>query len=135
MRKRVVITGAGVVNPVGYTLDELWQACLEGRSGVGRVSAFDPTDYATHIAAEVSGFAAEEYFEPKLARRCDRFAQFGIAAGLRALADSGLEITERNRDRVGILMSSGIGGMITWEEQHRRLLDGGPGRVSPFLVP
>jgi 3-oxoacyl-[acyl-carrier-protein] synthase II len=135
MSKRAVITGVGVISPLGFSLDELWQACLEGRSGVGEVTLFDPADYPTKIAAEVRGFDPEAYLDPKLARRCDRFCQFGAAAALLALADSGLEITEANRERVGVLMSSGIGGMATWEGQHARLLQEGPGKVSPFLVP
>lgn len=135
MRKRAVITGVGVISPLGPSLHDLWQACLEGRSGVGEVTLFEATEYPTRIAAEVRGFEPEAYFDPKLARRCDRFCQFGVAAALQALADSGLEITEANRERVGVLLSSGIGGMATWETQHARLLRDGPGKVSPFLVP
>lgn len=135
MRTRVVITGVGLITPAGAGLEELWQSCLEGRSGVGPVTRFDISDHPTQIAAEVRDFTPEPWVEPKLAKRLDRFAQFGTVAALRALADSGLEITEANRNRVGVLMSSGIGGMGTWEEQHERLLAGGPGRVSPFLVP
>ena len=135
MRKRVVITGVGVVSPVGYGLEELWQACLTGRSGVGQVTNFDASAYATRIAAEVRDFDPAAHMDPKLARRCDRFCQLGTAAALQAVAHSGLEITEANRERVGVLLASGIGGMLTWEEQHTRLMDGGPGRVSPFMVP
>ena len=135
MRKRVVITGAGLVSAVGHDTDSLWQACVSGRSGVRRVTLFDVSQYATQIAAEVADFDAGQHYDPKLARRCDRFCQLGTVAALRALADSGLEITAANRERVGVLLSSGIGGMSTWQEQYERLLEGGPGRVSPFLVP
>ncbi len=135
MRTRVVMTGVGVITPVGTSLDQLWQACLRGQSGVGPVTLFDVSDYPTRIAAEVRGFDPAAHLDPKLAKRLDRFAQLGATAALQALADSGLEITEANHHRVGVLLSSGIGGMGTWEEQHKRLLNGGPGRVSPFLVP
>lgn len=135
MKRRVVVTGVGVISPVGNDLASLWQACLEGRSGIGEVTLFDVSAYATRIAGEVADFDPAEHMDPKLARRCDRFSQLGVAASMQALADSGLEITPANRDRVGVLLSSGIGGLATWEEQFRRLLESGPGKVSPFLVP
>ncbi|HUS80357.1 MAG TPA: beta-ketoacyl synthase N-terminal-like domain-containing protein, partial [Armatimonadota bacterium] len=135
MKRRIVLTGAGLVSPVGKDLESLWSACLEGRSGIRRVTLIPVDDYPTRIAGEVPGFDPLEYLDPKLARRCDRFCQLGLAAGLSALADSRLEITESNRDRVGVLLSSGIGGMGVWEEQFERLLNGGPSRVSPFLIP
>jgi 3-oxoacyl-[acyl-carrier-protein] synthase II len=120
---------------VGTDLDSLWEACLQGRSGIREVTLFDVTDWATRIAAEVQGFDPTEYMDPKLAKRADRFTQLGLASVVRAMADSGLEITAANRDRVGVLLSSGIGGMATWEEQHTRLVRGGPTRVSPFMIP
>jgi 3-oxoacyl-[acyl-carrier-protein] synthase II len=135
MNRRIVLTGAGLVSPVGKDLESLWSACLEGRSGIRRVTLLPVDDYPTQIAGEVPGFDPLEYLDPKVARRCDRFCQLGLAAGLNALADSRLEITEGNRDRVGVLLSSGIGGMEVWEEQFERLLNGGPSRVSPFLIP
>lgn len=135
MKRRIVVTGAGLVSPAGKDLESLWSACLEGRSGIDHVTLFPAEDYPTQIAGEVKGFDPEEYLDPKVAKRCDRFCQLGLAAGLKALSDSGLEIDEGNRDRVGVLLSSGIGGMGVWEEQFTRLLNGGPSRVSPFLVP
>lgn len=135
MRRRIVVTGAGVISPVGNNLESLWAACVEGRSGIRRVTRFDVSQYSTQIAAEVPDFDPTAHLDPKLAKRCDRFCQLGLAAALNALTDSSLEITAANRHRVGVLLSSGIGGMATWEEQYRRLLDGGPSRVSPFLVP
>jgi len=135
MKRRVVVTGVGIISPVGNDLDSLWRACLAGRSGIRQVTLFDVSAYATQIAGEVPDFDPAEHMDPKLARRCDRFCQLGVAAAMQALADSGLEITAANRDRVGVLLSSGIGGLQTWEEQFRRLLENGPGKVSPFLVP
>jgi 3-oxoacyl-[acyl-carrier-protein] synthase II len=102
---------------------------------MGPVTNFDASAYATRIAAEVPDFDPAAHMDPKLARRCDRYSQLGTAAALQAVASSGLEITEANRERVGVLLASGIGGMQTWEEQHERLLEGGPSRVSPFMVP
>ncbi len=135
MKRRVVVTGVGIISPVGNSLEGLWQACLTGRTGIDRVTLFDARDQYTQIAAEVKDFDPTEHMEAKLAKRCDRFTQLGVAAALQAVTSSGLEINQANRERVGVLLSSGIGGMATWEAQHKRLLNGGPSRVSPFLVP
>ena len=135
MQRRTVVTGAGLVSPAGKDLESLWAACLEGRSGISRITTLDVSEYATQIGGEIPDFDPTAYMDPKVAKRCDRFCQLGLAAGLSALADSRLEITEHNRQRVGVLLSSGIGGMGIWEEQYTRLLNGGPSRVSPFLIP
>jgi 3-oxoacyl-[acyl-carrier-protein] synthase II len=135
MKRRIVVTGAGLVSPVGNDLESVWSACVAGRSGIRRVTLLDVSDYPTQIAAEVPDFDPDRYLDPKVAKRCDRFCQLGLSAGLQALANSGLEIDEGNRQRVGVLLSSGIGGMEIWEEQFERLLNGGPSRVSPFLIP
>jgi 3-oxoacyl-[acyl-carrier-protein] synthase II len=133
--KRVVITGMGVVTPVGTGLDIFWHALLDGVSGAGPVTRFDTTDFTTRIAAEVKDFDAEKYMERKEAKRMDRFVQYSVAASRLALEDSKLQITSDNANRVGVLIGSGIGGTGTWEEQHQTLLEKGPRRVSPFFVP
>jgi 3-oxoacyl-[acyl-carrier-protein] synthase II len=124
-----------MVSPVGNSAPEFWSSVCEGRCGMSDITAFDTAEYDTRFAAQVHGFDPTEWMDPKLARRCDRFAQFAIAATKMALADSGLQITPENADDVGVIIGSGIGGMATWAEQHTILLNRGPGRVSPFLVP
>jgi len=133
--RRVVITGLGVVSPVGIGADRFWNSLMEGRSGVRRITAFDPSALPTQIAAEVPDFDPTAFMERKEARRNDRFVQFAYAASRMALEDAALAITRANAGRVGVLIGSGIGGAITWEEQHRILETRGPGRVSPFFIP
>lgn len=135
MKKRVVITGVGAISPLGFTPDELWKACCDGHSGVGPITEFDVTDHLTTIAAEVKNFDPTNWFDAKTAKRCDRFAQFAVAASLDALKHARLEISSDNADDVGVLIGSGIGGMKTWEDQHTLLLTRGVNRVSPFFVP
>ena len=135
MRRRVVVTGLGVVTPVGIGNDRFWNSLMEGRSGVRRITTFDPSALDTQIAAEVADFDPSDFMDRKEARRNDRFVQFAFAAARIALDDSGLEITPQNATRVGVLVGSGIGGIITWEEQHTILQTRGPGRVSPFFIP
>lgn len=132
---RVVITGVGVVSPIGIGKDRFWNSLMEGRSGVDRISRFDPSGFDTQIAAEVRDFDPTDYMERKEVRRNDRFVQFAYAASRMALEDAGFAVTPQNRTRVGVLIGSGIGGATTWEEQHRILLERGPGRVSPFFIP
>ncbi len=133
--RRVVITGVGAVTALGRTADSLWKACLSGCSGVSTITRFDTTDYPTHIAAEIKEWDASPWMDKKEVRRMDRFIQFAVAASMMALEDSGLKIDEENRDRIGVFIGSGIGGLETIEEQHKTLLEKGPGRVSPFLIP
>jgi len=133
--RRVVITGVGMISPVGNSPDEFWQAVCEGRSGIGPITQFDASQYDARIAGEVDNFDPTDWIDRKLVKRCDRFVQFALAATEMALSDARLQITEENRNRVGVLIGSGIGGMHTWEEQHKILLTRGPSRVSPFLVP
>src|SRR5919201_1820914 len=109
--ERVVITGMGTVNPLGLTVEESWKNAINGLSGVGPITLFDPSVLNVHIAAEVKGFAPENYMDAKEARRRDRFEQLGAAAAKDALANSGLEITEENTNRIGVLVSSAIGGI------------------------
>jgi 3-oxoacyl-[acyl-carrier-protein] synthase II len=134
--RRVVVTGIGVVSPLGNDLDTLWKNLVAGKCGIQRITQFDASTFDTQIAAEVGEFSAAESFpSPKEARRTDRFAQFGIYAGHRALLDSGLDLNVANRDEIGVFIGSGIGGLTTTEEQHKVLLNKGPGRLSPFMIP
>lgn len=135
MKRRVVITGVGVVSPVGNDAETFWNSLLEGKSGIDRVAAFDASDYPTQIAGEVKNFDPEQYMDKKDIRRTDRFVQFGLAAAKMAVEDAKLEITRENAERVGVYIGSGIGGLTTWEEQHSVLLEKGPRRVSPFFIP
>ncbi|HET6781724.1 MAG TPA: beta-ketoacyl-ACP synthase II [bacterium] len=133
--KRVAITGLGVISPVGIGKDRFWNALMEGRSGVDRISRFDASGFDSKIAAEVRDFDPADYMDKKEIRRNDRFVQFAYAASRMALDDSGFSITPQNGTQVGVLIGSGIGGATTWEEQHRTLLERGPDRVSPFFIP
>jgi 3-oxoacyl-[acyl-carrier-protein] synthase II len=135
MRKRVVVTGLGCVSPVGNNVEETWRALLAGKSGVAPIKAFDASGHKTRFAAEVKGFDGAALFGPREARKMDRFTQFSTAAALEALDQSGLKIDESNRDRVGILIGSGIGGILTLLEQVEVMRERGPERVSPFLIP
>ncbi len=136
MSRRVVITGLGTISAVGRGLDTLWEACLAGRTGIGHIQRFDPSEYKTRIGAEVDAdFDPSDRIDEKLIKRADPFAKYGLWAADVALEQSGLVIDDGNRAEVGVLIGSGIGGMSTWEEQFERLLSRGPGRVSPFLVP
>ena len=134
-RRRVVVTGMGVVSPVGIGLDAFWSALVEGRSGIGPITRFDASGLECRIAGEVREFQPEQFMDRKEARRTDRFAQFALAASLMALRDAGLDESRPLGSRAGVVIGSGIGGMDTWEAGHRTLLERGPGRVSPFTVP
>ncbi len=135
MEKRVVITGMGVISPVGNNLELFWDSLINGKSGVGYITQFDTTEYPVKIAAEVKDFQAEEFIDKKEARRMDRFVQFAVAAAKMALQDANLTIDESNAERIGVYIGSGIGGLITIEDQHKVLLEKGPKRVSPFFIP
>lgn len=133
--RRVVVTGLGAVTPLGIGVAETWNRMSEGRSGIDRISLIDPSDFATQIAGEVKGFEPEQWLDKKEARRVDRFIAFAAAGAAMAMADSGLQPDEELSESFGVLIGSGIGGLTFLAEQHRRQLEGGPGRVSPFLVP
>jgi 3-oxoacyl-[acyl-carrier-protein] synthase II len=133
--RRVVVTGVGVLTPIGTGKDRFWVAMMEGRSGVGPIRSFDASRYPTRIAAEILDFDPLDWMDRKDAKRNDRFVQFAIAASRMALDDAGFRVTAENADRVGVVIGSGIGGAITWEEQHKVLLTRGPDRVSPFFIP
>lgn len=134
-RRRVVVTGMGAITPIGLSIDEFWQGCIEGRSGIDRVSHFDPEGYGSRIAGEVKDFNPEDYMERVDARRMDRFVQFAVAASDMAIKDAGFDKDKEDPTRMGVIIGSGIGGIGTFEEQHKRLLNRGPSRVSPFFVP
>jgi 3-oxoacyl-[acyl-carrier-protein] synthase II len=134
-KRRVVVTGLGVLSPVGNDYTSTWQNIVEGKSGIGPITVFDASEYTTHFAGEVKDFNVEDYIAKKETKKMDKFIQFGIAAGKQALADSGLVITEKNASRVGVAIGSGIGGLSLIEENHTKLVNSGPKRISPFFVP
>lgn len=134
--RRVVITGLGVVTPLGHDLETFWNNLLSGQCGIDQITAFDTTAFDTKIAGEVRGLDATVAFpSPKDARRTDRYAQFGVYAGWQALKDCGAELDKLNRDEIGVIIGSGIGGLATTTNQHEILLQRGPGRLSPFMIP
>jgi 3-oxoacyl-[acyl-carrier-protein] synthase II len=133
--RRVVVTGMGVVSPVGVGLDAFWDGLSSGRSGIRPITQFDASAFPVRIAGEVQDFDASNWLDRKEARRMDRVSHFGVAASLDAMKDSGLQITDENRDRVGVFIGSGIGGLRTLEDQIRILVERGPDRVTPFLIP
>ena len=134
-RRRVVVTGLGAITPVGVGVAETWQNIVAGKSGIGRITRFDPSAFACQVAGEVKGFDVTQYLPPKDARRMDRFVHFGLVAGMEAFKDSGLVVTEQNAERIGVCISSGIGGLPMIEETHNDFLAGGPRKISPFFIP
>lgn len=134
MKRRVAVTGIGLVTPVGVGNDVTWQAVCEGRSGVHRITKFDPTEHKTQIAAEINGFDPELYMNAKEARKTDTFIQYAVTAAKFALEDSGLEITEELSPRMGTIIGSGIGGMETYVNTVLMMNEKGPGRLSPFFI-
>jgi len=132
---RVVVTGLGAVTPIGNTVKEYWQGLTNGRNGVADISLFDASKHACRFAAEVKNFDPTDFLEPKESKRWDRFSKFGVVATKQALADSGLKINENNNCRIGVIIGSGVGGLLTMETQAHVLSDRGPSRVSPFTVP
>ncbi|HEY3266427.1 MAG TPA: beta-ketoacyl-ACP synthase II [Armatimonadota bacterium] len=135
LNRRVVITGMGVVSPVGIGLGPFWDGLRNGRSGIKPITLFDATDFRVRFAGEVTDFDVSQWLDRKEAKRMDRVSQFGVAASLEAVKDAGLEITDENRDQVGVFIGSGIGGLRTLEDQIRVLVERGPDRVTPFLIP
>ena len=134
-RGHALITGAGAVTPLGTGVENFWDAALHGKSGVGPITLFDSSPFPSHIAGECSDFDPTDFMPKKLARRMDRYAQFGVAAGVQAAESAGIMDTIRERpERVAIVMGSGIGGLSTWEREYKVLHERGPGRVSPFLI-
>ncbi len=135
-KRRVVVTGLGIISPVGNTIQEAWDSILAGRSGITRITRFDPASFASHIAGEVKDFNVDQYLSAKEARRMDIFIQYGMAAGIQAVRDSGLEVTEANAERIGVNIGSGIGGLPMIEDTHATYVEtGGPRKISPFFIP
>ncbi|MGD9603884.1 MAG: beta-ketoacyl-ACP synthase II [Gammaproteobacteria bacterium] len=133
--RRIVVTGLGTVCPVGNTVEEAWTNIVAGRSGIGPITAFDATSFSTRISGSIRGFDVEKYISAKEARKMDPFIHYGMAAGIQAIEDAGLEITDANARRVGLLVGSGIGGLPGIEKGYQAFLDGGPRKISPFFVP
>ena len=134
-RRRVVITGLGTVTSLGLDVPTLWGNLLEGRSGVSELEAFDTSQYTSRIASQVKNFDPSSWMERRVAKRLDRFSQFALAAAVEAVGDSGIDFDKEDRERAGVIFGTGIGGIAELEEQHKRMLNGGPTRVSPFLIP
>ncbi|MDK9709603.1 beta-ketoacyl-ACP synthase II [Acidaminobacter sp.] len=135
MNKRVVVTGAGAVTPIGIGRETYWKALREGVCGIKPIASFDASEYTTQVAAEIKDFVPENYIPKKEAKRMDRFTQFAVAAAKMAVEDGGLDLETVDADRFGCVVGSGIGGLLTMEEEHAKMLEKGPGRVSPFLIP
>jgi 3-oxoacyl-[acyl-carrier-protein] synthase II len=134
-RRRVVVTGLGVISPVGNDVPTAWGNVVAGKSGIGPITRFDAKDFRVRIAGEVRGFDVESYMPAKEARRMDTFIHYGIAASMEAIRDSGLEITDANREMIGCMIGSGIGGLPMIEDNHSEFVTRGPRRISPFMIP
>ena len=133
--KRVVVTGIGVVSPLGNTTEETWAGLIAGRSGVDTITRFDTSGHTVRFAAETKGFEPTKFVEKKELKKMDYFIFFAIAAALEAIADSGLKVTSENAEWIGTYIGSGIGGFSVFEREHAKMLEGGPGRISPFFIP
>jgi 3-oxoacyl-[acyl-carrier-protein] synthase II len=134
-KRRVVITGLGIVSPIGIGVATTWQNLIAGQSGIGKISHFDASQMASQIAGEVKDFEVTQYLPAKDARRMDRFIHFGLVAGIEAFKDSGLEVSEQNAERIGVNIGSGIGGLPMIEATHNDYLGAGPRKISPFFIP
>ena len=134
-KRRIVVTGMGMLTPLGADLESSWQGLTAGKSGIAPIQSFDTTDYSVRFGGHVPEFDISDYLPPKEARRMDGFMQFGLVAGIQAMRDSGLEVTDENRDRIGVAVGSGIGGIVTIETCHDVVNNRGPAKVSPFFVP
>ena len=134
-KRRVVITGLGALTPIGNNLNDFWNAMLEGKSGAGPITKFDPSEFNTQFACELKNFDPADYIDKKALRRMDPFTHYGLATAQMAMDDSKLDLEKVDLERMGVVYGSGIGGMKTWEEQHRNLYNHGPRRISPFFIP
>ncbi len=134
-QRRVVVTGLGCISPIGNSVTASWEALLAGQSGIATITRFDASPFSTHFAGEVKGFNVEDYMPGKEARHMDTFIHYGMAAGMQAMQDSGLQVTEENAERIGVIVGSGIGGLPMIEQTHTELTNRGPRRISPFFVP
>jgi len=135
MSRRVVVTGIGMLTPLGIGTEASWKACVEGRSGISRIHKFDPSPFKTQIAGQLEEFDRSKYLDAKEARRYDDFCQYALVVAQMALEDSGLEITEELKDRTGVIIGTGFGGLETFERNFKSFLDGGPRKISPFFIP
>lgn len=135
MSRRVVVTGIGMLTPLGIGTERSWKACVEGRSGISRIHKFDPSPFKTQIAGQLEEFDRSKYLDAKEARRYDDFCQYALVVAQMALEDSGLEITEELKDRTGVIIGTGFGGLETFERNFKSFLDGGPKKISPFFIP
>ncbi len=135
MKRRVVVTGMGAVTPIGNTVDEFWNSVKEGKVGIGEITKFDTTDYKVKIGAEVKEFKATEYMDAKSAKRMELFSQYAIAAAVQAMNQAGIDMSQEDPFRVGVIVGSGIGGLGCMEREHSKLLEKGPSRISPLMVP
>ncbi|HSG50982.1 MAG TPA: beta-ketoacyl synthase N-terminal-like domain-containing protein, partial [Rheinheimera sp.] len=134
-KRRVVVTGLGMLTPLGNDVASSWQGLQQGKSGISLIEHFDTSAYTTKFAGLLKNFDVEPYFPAKDAKKMDLFIQYGVAAGIQAFRDSGIEITAENAPRIGAAIGSGIGGLGLIEENHTKLLNSGPKRLSPFFVP
>src|SRR5687768_9108377 len=134
-QRRVVVTGMGMISPLGNDLASSWDGIVNGRSGLGPITSFDASLFTTRIAGEIRGFEPTLYMSPKDVKKMDAFIHYGIAASLMAMEDSGLEVTEENAERIGAIIGAGIGGILGIEEQTAKYLEGGPRKISPFYIP
>ena len=135
MSRRVVVTGMGAITPIGNSVEEFWNSLKEKKVGIGPITYFDTTDYKAKLAAEVKDFDPKQYMDPKAAKRMEQFCQFAVAATRQAVEDAGLDMSQEDPFRVGVSIGSGIGSLQSVEREYKKLLDKGPGRVNPLLVP
>ena len=135
MRRRVVVTGMGAITPIGNSVEEFWNAVREEKTGFGEITHFDASGYKCHLAAEVKNFDGKNYMDPKAAKRMELFCQYAVAATKEAIADAGLEMEKEDPYLVGTAIGSGVGSLQAIEREYKKLLEKGPGRVNPLLVP
>jgi len=134
-KRKVVVTGLGIVSPVGNTVADAWSNIVAGKSGITKITKFDVSAFASQIAGEVKGFDVDQYLSPKEARRMDTFIQYGLAAGIQAVRDAGIEVTDENAERIGVSIGSGIGGLQLIEDTDKVYQESGPRKISPFFIP
>ena len=135
MKRRVVVTGLGAITPIGNSVPEFWEGIKTGKVGIGEITKFDTSDYKVKIAAEVKDFEPKNYMDFKAAKRMEAFCQYAVAASREALEDAGLDMEKEDPYRVGVCVSSGIGSLQAIEREYQKLLEKGPGRINPLLVP
>jgi len=135
LKRRVVVTGLGAVTPLGTGVEKTWKALCEGRSGIGKISSFDATNFQTKIAGEIKDFKPEDFLEKKQVRRMDIFVHYAMASAMMAVEDSGLKVTGQNAERIGVVLGTGLGGLPALEKNHTMLMEGGPRKISTFFIP